>query len=191
MRCAGCVGRVKSLLEAQPAVQGASVNLATETAMARVTVPAAEAARAPLPAAAAAAAGPAGDLEAGRGGGAGAAAAHSVRLAALGATLARVLTDAGFATAVRDPDAGSGAAGRVLAAKREERLARLADATRRLAVAWLLASGCLLHHAVHWAGARAPMWLHALASTPVHAALSALAILGAWAWLRCLGGKLL
>ena len=45
-------------------------------------------------------------------------------------------------------------------------------------MAWLLASACLLHHAVHWLGGAAPRWLHALASTPVHAALSALALLG-------------
>ena len=46
-------------------------------------------------------------------------------------------------------------------------------------MAWLLASACLLHHAVHWLGPAAPGWLHALASTPVHAAMSALALLGA------------
>ena len=54
------------------------------------------------------------------------------------------------------------------------------DTTRRLAVAWLLASACLLHHATHWLGPAAPHWLHVLASTPVHAAMSALALLGGW-----------
>ncbi|RMZ55592.1 hypothetical protein APUTEX25_000175, partial [Auxenochlorella protothecoides] len=36
MHCAGCVSRVRKLLEDQPAVRGASVSLATETALARV-----------------------------------------------------------------------------------------------------------------------------------------------------------
>jgi hypothetical protein len=45
-------------------------------------------------------------------------------------------------------------------------------------VAWLLASACLLHHLTHWLGAAAPSWLHLLASTPVHASLAALALLG-------------
>lgn len=48
MKCAGCVSRVKGLLETQPPVVGASVNLATETAMVRVRVPPSAA---PLPAA--------------------------------------------------------------------------------------------------------------------------------------------
>ena len=39
MKCAGCVSRVKGLLEGQPPVVGASVNLATETAMVRVRLP--------------------------------------------------------------------------------------------------------------------------------------------------------
>lgn len=52
------------------------------------------------------------------------------------------------------------------------------DTTRRLGVAWLLASACLLHHLTHWLGGSAPRWLHALSSTPVHAALAALALLG-------------
>lgn len=56
------------------------------------------------------------------------------------------------------------------------------ETTRRLGVAWLLASACLLHHLTHWLGAAAPHWLHALASTPVHATLSALALLGELAW---------
>lgn len=52
------------------------------------------------------------------------------------------------------------------------------ETTRRLGVAWLLASACLLHHLTHWLGSAAPHWLHVLSSTPVHAAMSALALLG-------------
>lgn len=38
MKCGGCVGHVKKLLEEHPAVQHATVNLATETALVRVTL---------------------------------------------------------------------------------------------------------------------------------------------------------
>lgn len=51
MKCGGCVSKVKKLLEAEPPVVGASVNLATETAMVRVRVPAAAAAAPAVPAA--------------------------------------------------------------------------------------------------------------------------------------------
>lgn len=36
MKCGGCVSRVKGLLEEQPEVAAATVNLATETAMVRI-----------------------------------------------------------------------------------------------------------------------------------------------------------
>ncbi|KAL4434160.1 hypothetical protein ABPG75_000601 [Micractinium tetrahymenae] len=191
MRCAGCVSRVKVLLEKEVAVQAASVNLATETAVVRVLLPdgsslAAAAEQQALqqpqqadgrqqqaqqpPAAAAAAAGEA-DLEAGL-------SPHERQLAAMGAGLARMLTDAGYAATMRQQGGGSSASSKVVAAKREERLRRLRETTRRLGVAWLLASACLLHHVTHWLGAAAPHWLHVLASTPVHAAMSALALLG-------------
>ena len=65
------------------------------------------------------------------------------------------------------------------AAKRQERLDRLRSASRRLGLAWLLASACLLHHGVHWLGPAAPGWLKVFCSTPAHATLSALALLGA------------
>lgn len=39
MKCGGCVGHVKRILESQPGVASASVNLATETALVRVLVP--------------------------------------------------------------------------------------------------------------------------------------------------------
>ncbi|EFN57825.1 hypothetical protein CHLNCDRAFT_21268 [Chlorella variabilis] len=146
MRCAGCVSRVKVLLEREQPVQAASVNLATETAVVR-------------------------DLEAGL-------SPHERQLASMGASLARMLTEAGYAATMRQQGGGSSASNKVVAAKREERLRRLRDTTRRLGVAWLLASACLLHHLTHWLGGSAPRWLHALSSTPVHAALAALALLG-------------
>ncbi|PSC75437.1 copper-transporting ATPase chloroplastic [Micractinium conductrix] len=186
MRCAGCVSRVKVLLEREAPVRGASVNLATETAVVRVLLldeadggsssGDAAAAAAAADSAAGAADGAAGaaaeaDLEAGL-------SPHERQLAAMGAGLAHMLTDAGYAATMRQQGGGSSASGKVVQAKREERMRRLRETTRRLGVAWLLASACLLHHVTHWLGAAAPTWLHALASTPVHAAMSALALLG-------------
>jgi Cu2+-exporting ATPase len=189
MRCAGCVSRVKEILEREPPVRQASVNLATETAVVRVVLPpeaslAASPAPPPPPGAASAPALPGAaaggaldaddvdlDVEAG---------VPSERrlLAALGAQLAALLTAKGYAATLRPPGAGSGAAAKVLAAKRAERVARLRGTTRRLAAAWALASACLVHHAAHWLGAGAPRWVHLLAGTPVNAGLSLLAILG-------------
>lgn len=38
MKCGGCVGHVKKLLEDHPSVTAATVNLATETALVRVVL---------------------------------------------------------------------------------------------------------------------------------------------------------
>ncbi|KAG2497846.1 hypothetical protein HYH03_004113 [Edaphochlamys debaryana] len=48
MKCGGCVGHVKKILEDQPGVDSASVNLATETALVRVRVPRGQAGAAAL-----------------------------------------------------------------------------------------------------------------------------------------------
>ena len=54
---------------------------------------------------------------------------------------------------------------------------RLKEATGRLVVAWVLASACLTGHLAHlWKGA--PAWLHLFGRPSVHAAMSALALLG-------------
>ena len=55
---------------------------------------------------------------------------------------------------------------------------RLKEATGRLVVAWVLASACLTGHLAHlWKGP--PAWLHLLGRPSVHAAMSALALIGA------------
>ena len=57
------------------------------------------------------------------------------------------------------------------------RCRRLKAATRKLILAWLLASACLTGHLGHlWHGA--PQWVHTLGSPPVHATMSAAALLG-------------
>lgn len=54
---------------------------------------------------------------------------------------------------------------------------RLKEATGRLVVAWVLASACLTGHLAHlWKGA--PAWLHIFGRPSVHAAMSALALIG-------------
>ena len=54
---------------------------------------------------------------------------------------------------------------------------RIEAATKRLAVAWLLAGLCLVGHAAHWLP-HAPHWLHVLGSPPLHALASVLALAG-------------
>ena len=56
---------------------------------------------------------------------------------------------------------------------------RLKEATGRLVVAWVLASACLTGHLAHlWKGA--PAWLHLFGRPSVHAAMSALALMGVY-----------
>lgn len=54
---------------------------------------------------------------------------------------------------------------------------RMREAGRKVAFAWLLASGCLIGHLPHW-WQGAPKILHRLASPQLHAALSTLALFG-------------
>jgi len=195
MRCAGCVSRVREILEDQEPVKAASVNLATETAVVRVMLPrtslastaapfrsidtatASTAAAASVNAAASAATAAVEltDVELGT---ASSVDPHEGRLDFLATTLAQILTEKGYAASVRPSDAGSGASAKVVEAKRAQRLKRLRETTKRLVFAWVLASGCLVHHVGHWFGASVPSWVHFLGSTPVNATLSALALLG-------------
>lgn len=149
MSCGGCASSVKRILESQPQVTGATVNLATETALVRVT-------------------------------------SESVISSGwekvkrqLAEALAKHLTNRGFKSTVREQDGKEG--GKVAPAalrKREERLARLKDSGRRLAVAWTLAAVCLVGHSHHLIGHLGPSWLHMLHSTGFHAALSLAALVG-------------
>jgi cation transport ATPase len=178
MRCAGCVSRVKKLLEQQDPVNTASVNLATETAVVRVRVPPlgatpppppqqqgqgqgqgqqgggkceAVAPHIPLPGAAWAAPAPAlegegGDLEAGSAAPSPAAtlpAFPSVDdwLRSLGDSLAAMLTQHGYAATMRPREGSSGAANAVLKAKREERVRRLQEVTRKVSACALVCGG--------------------------------------------------
>lgn len=207
MRCAGCVSRVKEILESDNTVTGASVNLATETAVVKVLIPLDDTVLLyPSTKGSIATKQPANittttesrltstpstlpgslsqqhvlgtgdmplDLEQQE--------YHNTnqdKLFAIGAHLAALLTSKGYAAQVRPGNGGSGASAKFLQAKREERTRRLRDTTRRLMVAWILASACAAHHIVHWFGAAVPAWAHFLVSTRGQAALSALALLG-------------
>ncbi|GIL67852.1 hypothetical protein Vafri_21137 [Volvox africanus] len=96
MKCGGCVGHVKKILEAQPGVTSASVNLTTETALVRVLVP--------RGGGAGGRGGRTGDGSGGGGGGGdggGGRATPGGALAALGEKLAQALSNAGFQSRVR------------------------------------------------------------------------------------------
>lgn len=62
--------------------------------------------------------------------------------------------------------------------KREERVARLKDSGRKLAVACALAAVCLIGHTSHLLGRLAPSWLHYFHSTGFQMSLSVLALAG-------------
>ncbi|GLI68631.1 hypothetical protein VaNZ11_013109 [Volvox africanus] len=166
MRCGGCVSHVKKILEAQPGVTSASVNLTTETALVRVRLPRGEGAG-------------------GRGvrtgdsggGGGGGRATPGGALAALGEKLAQALSAAGFPCKPRDPSTTSSSLAAALAAKRAAKVDRLRAASLDLVVAWSLAAVCSLGHLAH-ALPFAPSWMHVLHSVPLNAALSAAALLG-------------
>jgi Cu2+-exporting ATPase len=193
MRCGGCVGHVKRVLEEQPGVIEASVNLATETALVKVSLAAAAAACATAAAAAAAADGAAAAKQA----------APPANLDELAGRLARALTDAGFKTTVRPrggggsgaasggadgstaspPASGGGfaSAADAVRAKREAREERLRRVGWDLAAAWVLAALCSVGHAAHAWPHLFPAWaapLHVLHTPAVGAALSAAALLG-------------
>lgn len=146
--CGGCVGSVTRILESHDSVTSASVNLATETALVRVSTGG-------LTNSSNSSSSSSSDNGASGG-----------SMDALAAALAARVTDAGFEATVRDPDAGAGAAAATMRAKRDERRARLAKVTRNLFIAWLLAGTCLAGHLLHcWPGLyAAPAIVQALAS---------------------------
>ncbi|MEW5309920.1 MAG: hypothetical protein WDW38_001761 [Sanguina aurantia] len=148
MKCGGCVGHVKKILEGQASVSVASVNLATETAMVRVMVLKALSSE-----------------------------DSAARLLGIGEQLAQALTRASFPSTPRDPTSSNASLGSLLSAKRAHRLARLQQVTRNLIVAWGLSALCGLGHLAH-AWPAAPPWMHFLSSTPLNAAISAAALLG-------------
>ena len=166
MHCGGCVGNVRKILESEPSCVSASVNLANESALVRVGVEIGD------------------ETSGGDASGAGdgsfeALVQRVVRVA--GETLAKTVTERGFPASVRDVGgvnvAGVSAA-EAANAKREARLERIAESTRRVVVAWALAATCLIGHVTHALHVPSAPWLKVLCSVPVHAGLSAFALLG-------------
>jgi Cu2+-exporting ATPase len=165
MHCGGCTANVKRILEMETACVSASVNLANESALVRVAVDVglgdASAQSPPSPAFVTET-----DI------------VTAVRL--VGDGLASVVTEKGFPTTVREACgvAVAGVSARDAASsKREERLRRIEESTKRVVVAWALAATCLIGHAAHMFHHSVP-WLKVLCSTPVHAGLSVFALLG-------------
>ena len=171
MHCGGCTANVKRILEMERACVSASVNLANESALVRVAVDVQEHTKYPY-------AGKGAEAMSGGGGVSESDIARAVR--AVGDGLAAVVTEKGFPTTVREA-CGVAVAGvsasDAAASKREERLRRIEESTKRVVVAWALAATCLIGHAAHMFHHAVP-WLKVLCSTPVHAGLSVFALLG-------------
>ncbi|KAJ0975029.1 hypothetical protein J5N97_016994 [Dioscorea zingiberensis] len=143
MSCGGCAASVKRILESQPLVSSASVNLATETAIVW--------------------------------------AIPEARFAQnwkqqLGEKLANHLTTCGFKSSLRDSarETFYGVFGRKL----DEKLQRLKESGRELAVSWVLCAVCLLGHAAHFLGKTGPSWIHVFHSTGFHVSLSLFTFIG-------------
>eukprot|EP00850_Spirogloea_muscicola_P005502 SM000025S08397 [mRNA] locus=s25:534932:540937:- [translate_table: standard] len=99
------------------------------------------------------------------------------RKSTIARVLAERLTESGYTSTVREASDGAQLMPSAQR-KREERLQRLRDSGRRLAVAWGLAAACLAGHAAHYFPRLFPSWLHFLHTTPFHAALSVVALVG-------------
>ncbi|KAG1663220.1 hypothetical protein FOA52_011313 [Chlamydomonas sp. UWO 241] len=207
MKCGGCVSHVKNVLESQPGVVRATVNLATETALVHVLVPrdsgggGSETGAAAAAAVGAAAGAAVGAAAAGAEAAPAAAAAaggkaatggeqqqqtqqqtqRSSVLTDVGDALAAALTKAGFRSAPRSLAAAGGGRGKsssdAAAAKRAAKEVRLAAVSRDLVFAWALSALSGLAHLAH-AWAGAPGWLHYLHTPQLQAALSIAALLG-------------
>ncbi|ONK60702.1 uncharacterized protein A4U43_C08F21670 [Asparagus officinalis] len=94
----------------------------------------------------------------------------------LGEKLANHLTTCGFKSNLRDSARKS--LYEVFERKTDEKLQRLNESGRELAVSWALCAVCLLGHASHFFGANVPPWIHALHSTGFHLSLSIFAFIG-------------
>ncbi|XP_058086105.1 copper-transporting ATPase PAA1, chloroplastic [Magnolia sinica] len=93
----------------------------------------------------------------------------------LGEKLAKHLTSCGFKSNLRD--SGEQNLFRVFEKKMDEKLTRLKESGRELAVSWALCAVCLVGHASHFFGASGS-WIHAFHSTTFHLSLSLFTLLG-------------
>ena len=166
MHCGGCAANVRKTLEADGSVVSALVNLANESALVRigVDVPADESNDVPTPQTTTT------TFED--------KVVAAVR--AVGEKLASAVTErvsprpsGRLARAVSNVSATDAAL-----SKREDRLRRIRESTKRVAVAWALAATCLIGHvgaaSIRGAAPRRSVFC----STPVHAGLSVFASVG-------------
>ncbi|KAH7652771.1 Cu(2+)-exporting ATPase protein [Dioscorea alata] len=143
MSCGGCAASVKRILESQPLVSSASVNLATEMAVVWTT-PEAK--------------------------------VSQNWKQQLGEKLAMHLTTCGFKSSLRD--SARETINGVFERKFNEKLQRLKQSGRELAVSWVLCAVCLVGHAAHFLGKSGPSWMHACHSTGFHVSLSLFTFVG-------------
>ncbi|KAJ7193885.1 hypothetical protein O6H91_Y517100 [Diphasiastrum complanatum] len=148
MSCGGCASSVKRMLESQPQVTSATVNLATEVALVHVRL----------------------EPES--------ASTSQVAKQQLGEVLAKHLTSIGFKTTMRDQEMEGSKLSASSVRKRQERLSRLKESGQRLAVAWTLVAASVVGHASHLLGNFVPTWLHFLHSVGFQMSLSIAALAG-------------
>ncbi|KAG6484143.1 hypothetical protein ZIOFF_060938 [Zingiber officinale] len=142
MTCGGCAASVKRILESQPQVSSASVNLATETAIVWA-IPETK--------------------------------VMPNWKQQLGVRLAGNLTTCGFKSSFRDSDRVN--VYKVFERKMDEKLQKLKQSGRELAVSWALCAVCLLGHVSHIFKA-GPSWLQTCHSTSFHMSLSLFTFFG-------------
>lgn len=149
MSCGGCAASVKRVIESFEEVELANVNLSTETALVELQLQ--------------------GD-ETEDGG--------DRALQSFERTLEEKLCKSGFESKVRGKGEKMTTSIEKAKEKRDARMRKLRESTRRVVVAWGLALVCVAGHAARTAMAHPPAFVRSLTSGPVTAFLAAASILG-------------
>jgi Cu2+-exporting ATPase len=190
MHCGGCAANVRKVLENVASVQSANVNLANESAVVRIAVRldekdlqearSAGVRNAPDSSSSSSAAASvevvSGDV------------GVQIMIASIknkakieGDKLAELVTASGFPTTLRDNSSSDESSGEYdqgmqrAKEKRRERIKRIRESTKKVALAWGLASVCILGHAAHYLKIHS---LGFLCKTQTHVALSLFAMVG-------------
>lgn len=201
MHCGGCAANVRKVLENAKSVQSANVNLANESAVVRIAIEldendlmearnvvvSGDSSSSSSSSTVAAVVNSSSSVIAGGGDKSVQKLIESIRNKSKieGDKLAELVTASGFPTTVRDnssssSDESGGATNydqgmQRAKEKREERIKRIKESTKKVTVAWALASVCLLGHAAHYLKIHS---LGFLCKTQTHVALSLFAMFG-------------
>ena len=149
MSCGGCAASVKRMIESFEEVEFANVNLSTETALVELQLR---------------------DNEAEGGG--------DEALRSFERTLEEKLTKSGFESKVREKGENMITSVEKTKEKRNARMRKLRESTRKVAVAWGLALVCIAGHAARAAMAHPPALMRSLTSGPITGCLAVASILG-------------